>query len=179
MRTETTVMPTRVRLNPTTRCLGLLGLRGALVLPSTGAAAIGHDRDRAESVPAMDECAESAVVIQIDTLDGGIYMLDPQTGDMNRVENEIPVYFGGRSQLVVELEYTAGDWEVEVSSQGGTEETVGTTNGTRRYVLELDNGDYVFTTNEDQRDASTMMNMAPVPPGEIIIMPEPTCPPED
>ncbi len=153
-----------------------LGLLGAFLMPASATATLPAEADLQ---CAMDECAESIVTIQVDTLTGDVYLVDNDTGALTLTDNEIPVYFGSQSRVLLNLQYTVGEWEVEISPQGGTSETFETVGGSLRYFIEADNGEYLFSSEEAQQGASTMASMAPVPPGDIILMPEPTCPPED
>jgi hypothetical protein len=115
------------------------------------------------------------VTVQIDTLTGDVYVVEG--GTLTLTDNEIPVYFGEQSRVLLILQYTVGEWEVEISSEGSPTETFETSGGSLRYFIEPDHNDYVIASDEAQSGASTMMNMAPIPPGDIIIMPQPTCPP--
>ncbi|MCA9709913.1 MAG: hypothetical protein KDK70_29005, partial [Myxococcales bacterium] len=107
-----------------------------------------------------------------------VYAVDPSTGTLTLVGNEIPIHFGGQSRILLHLYYTVGEWEVEIASEGSASETFETSNGSLRYFIEPDHADYVFTSTEAQQGSSTTMSMAPVPPGEIIIMPDSSCPPD-
>lgn len=156
--------------------LALLGLIGGLALPSIGnATPIVIDEPTPIAVD-KDDCEEKSVVsLTLDVSTGDLYMLD-DTGTPTLVtNNEIDVYVGTLSMLVVDLAYTSDEWIVDVVPLGGTAMSYYTSDGELSYWADTSVDEYEFISNEIS-GMSTMMNMHPILP-DIVIRPRRLCPP--
>lgn len=169
----------RSNLLRTIRRLGPLGLCSALALASFSVAAVPSEEPLSTRYGSGD-CAEATVSLEVDTVTGDVHRYDPQSQTMIVVDDKISVYFDDTLERVtLELEFSTDEWDVTVSSAGATLETIQTVGGKLSYSIESDHDDYTFSSALASSGASSVMAMAPVPPGDIILMPEPTCPPED
>jgi hypothetical protein len=156
--------------------LALLGLVGALVVPSVSAAA-----SLVPGVPAPvaasdddNDCAPAVVALQIDVSTGEVYIVN-DVGGLTLTDNQITVHFGSQTSVIVDIEYSSGDFEVEISPAGGSTVVRSTRGGALRYKISDKISEYVFSSTE-LAGMSAMMNMTPVVP-DIIILPKKDCPP--
>lgn len=157
-----------------TRGLAVLGLLCTIAASPTGTAAMTEPE--AESSTSMDDCAESSISIQVDTLTGDAYVVDPNGSVL--IDDDLTVYFGGQSRVLLDLEFTSDEWEVSITADGSVIHTMETTGGRLRYFLRDSYTEYVISATEAQSGASSMMNLAPVPPADIIIVPDSDCVPD-
>ncbi|NJK31655.1 MAG: hypothetical protein HC927_04135 [Deltaproteobacteria bacterium] len=154
--------------------LALLGL-AVFALPAISSAT--PILDEANSIAAENECPppKSTIVLELDVTTGDVYMVD-ETGGLTLVTGDIEVYVGTLSSVLVDLEYSSGNWEVDVTPDGQPTQTNQTRGGALRYWLDTDYSEYLFSSTE-LTGMSTMMNMmTPVVP-DIVIKPGKNCPP--
>jgi hypothetical protein len=116
--------------------LALLGLVGALVVPSVSAAA-----SLVPGVPAPvaasdddNDCAPAVVALQIDVSTGEVYIVN-DVGGLTLTDNQITVHFGSQTSVIVDIEYSSGDFEVEISPAGGSTVVRSTRGGALRYKI--------------------------------------------
>jgi hypothetical protein len=147
----------------------LLGVIGALVLPSVGNASTASNET---SPTAVGECPppKNTIVLEIDVATGDAYVVDETGGLTQIVDNELDVYVGTLSSVLVDLQYSSGDYAVEISASGGSTTTRNTRGGALRYWMNTAYSEYVF-------DATSLaVMMTPVEP-VIVIRPSKDCPP--
>ena len=156
--------------------LALLGLVGALVVPSVSTAATLVPDVTAPVAAADDDsdCAPTVVALQIDVSTGEVYIVNA-VGGLTLSDNQITVHFGSQTSVLIDIEYSSGDFEVEISPAGGSTVVRSTRGGALRYKISDQISEYVFSSTA-LAGMSTMMNMTPVVP-DIIIMPDKDCPP--
>jgi hypothetical protein len=152
----------------------LLGLVSAFALPSVGNATAPGSNDVDPTAAAECPPPSSTISLEVDVATGYVYYLDPNGTLTTLVDNELDVYVGTLSTVLVDLEYSTGEWVVEISPSGGTTQVKSTRGGTLRYWMNTSPDEYLFSSTA--RTAMAMMNMTPVVP-DIIIRPKPTCPP--
>ena len=162
------------------RRLALIGLFAALTLPSVSSATnpVTPTTDEVTPITAATDapCEQNVVGLKIDTSTGVVYLVD-SAGDIPLDEDELNVYFGALTAVVLDLEFTTGEWEVEISPTGSSTEVYYTRGGALRYIITDTPDEYVLSFTEQSTGASTrMMNMAPVIP-IIIVKPDKNCPP--
>jgi hypothetical protein len=159
-------------------CLALLGFFSAFALPSVGNATAPGSTGAtpATSAPDDDDCPppKSTVVLEFDVTTGVTYVVADDGSLTPLLNHELDVYVGPYTKLLVDLQFSSGEWMVDVSASGGTTETVMTKGGALRYWMYTSYEEYVFSAS--QLSASAMMNMTPVEP-DIVILPKKDCPP--
>ena len=158
-----------------TRHLGLLGLFTALAVPSVSAATPTTTEETTPIAAADDPCEQAVVALQLDVDSGLVYLVEGTALTLID-DNELNIYFGRLTSVVVDLEFTTGEWEVEISPTGSATEIHYTRGGALRYTITDDPDEYLFSFTELSSGASTMMNMAPILP-DIILQPDKDCPP--
>ncbi|PRQ05425.1 hypothetical protein ENSA5_02450 [Enhygromyxa salina] len=153
------------------RHLTLFALLVGLGLPSVGAASTPAPAP----IPAGDgdPCGQAIVALELDVAAGLVYRVTP-TGRELLVDNELDLYFGSLDRVVIDLELTVGEWEVEVSPQGAPTEVRYTRGGALRHVIETGPDEYLLSFTELSASASAM-TMGPLLP-DVIINPIPDCP---
>ncbi|PRQ04336.1 hypothetical protein ENSA5_08450 [Enhygromyxa salina] len=161
------------------RRLALLGLFAALAVPAVSTAA-PLTSDQPTPIAAGDDdddppCETAVIALEIDVTTGDVYIVDP-TGGLTLTDNSLNIYFGTLSQVLIDIEYTSGNWEIDVTPDDETTETYQTRGGTLRYYITDDYDEYVLSSTELTGAASTMMNMTPFIP-DIILQPDKDCPP--
>ena len=149
-------------------------LMGALALPANSEAKEVTSDANAPSAMGDDDpdCGESIVILQVDTVTGAVYRIDA-SGMPILTDNEINVYFNTLSTVLVEIQYTGGEWDVDVTADNEPTESYTTRRGVFRYPIVDSYETYVF----DSYDASSTMNTAMVPIPPIVIKPDSDCPP--
>lgn len=158
--------------SPLATPLAILGLLAAVALPLPSANA----HDPSPIAAADDDCEKAKVEIEIDVVTGEVFLFDPAEGNFEPAGEQIPVYFGALSSVVVVLEYTSGDWEVAITGADGRTEIHHTDDGVVRYKLAENAGKVQIVSTELGSDAGAMTTMTPVLP-DIIIRPKKDCPP--
>ena len=89
-----------------TRSLGLLGLLGALALPSVSAAA-PPTVEQAPHLAATDApCEQAVIALQLDVVSGLVYLVEGTVLTLID-DDELNIYFGQMMTVVVDLEFTA------------------------------------------------------------------------
>jgi hypothetical protein len=157
----------------------LLGLLSAFALPSVGNATtpassevtpIAADDDDDDDCPPP----KSTIVLEVDVSTGYVYVVGDTGGLTLLADNELEVYVGALDPVLVDIQYSSGEWAVEVSASGGSTLTYPTRGGALRYWMDTDSEEYLFSATP--LAAMTMMNMTPVEQ-DIVIMPKKICPP--
>lgn len=155
------------------RRAALLTLAGLFAAPSLSAAQT-NSTDEQYLFTANDDddppCGQAVVALEIDTTTGDVYIVDGATGGLTLTDNDITVSFGTMTSVTLDIEYTSGDWEVDITPSGGTTQTYFTRGGSLRYKLTTIPGSYTIESNPLDPQAT------PVVP--IVIQPQPECPPE-
>jgi hypothetical protein len=160
----------------TRRRLTILGLLGALAVPAIGTATPTPSEMEPAPIAATDpDCEQSTVNLELDVTTGKVYLVDPSTGNLTLIDNDINVYFGSLGHVLIVLHYSSSNWNVTVTPDEDPPVTYGTTNGWLRYSITSDFEMYTFSSSE-QSSMSSMANMTPVVP-DVIIRPIKTCPP--
>lgn len=158
------------------RHLALLGLVGALAVPAVSTAKTPVPDVSAPVAAGTDDsdCAPTVVALEIDVSTGQVYIVNAG-GRLTLTDNDITVYFGSLSSVIIDIEYSSGEFEVEVSPAGGSTVVRTTRGGALRYKISDQPTEYMFSSTA-LAGLSTMMNMTPVVP-DIIIRPKKDCPP--
>jgi hypothetical protein len=148
--------------------ISLIGIVVGLSLPTTSVA--GDLADPTRSQMEDGDCKpKAAIALEIDVMTGDVYMVD-DTGNLTLTDEEIDVYVGTNARLLVDLQYSTGEWDVEVSPSGGVTKTYKTRGGALRYWMNTAPDEYLLS--------STLLSamMTPVVP-DIVLRPRPDCPP--
>ncbi len=153
--------------------LGLLGLVGIFALPSVGSAT-APEFEVQDPIEATDDCKQSVIALDLDVTTGDVYLVD-SSGGLTLTDNDIPAYFGSSTTMLVDLQFSSGDWDVVISPVNGPVQTRRTRGGALRYWINDQPSAYTFSSVQVS-GASTMMNMTPVIP-DIVIKPKKDCPP--
>jgi hypothetical protein len=161
-------------------CCALLGLAGVFAVPSVGSATTPVSNEAAPTAATDDDddddCPppKSTIVLEIDASTGQAYIVGDTGGLTLLANNELEVYVGALDPVLVDIQYSSGEWAVEVSASGGSTQTYPTRGGALRYWMDTDSEEYLFSATP--LAAMTMMNMTPVEP-DIVIRPTKNCPP--
>lgn len=139
----------------------LMGMLAILGVPSVASATDDDNPD----------CEESVLALEIDTFTGEVFVLNSATGQPVLSDNDITLHLGSLSRVLVDVQLSDGEWQVDVTPDGEATEQHLTRGGAMRYVVE-EGSDYVF-----EFAPIGQTNMVPIPP--IVIRPDPPCPPED
>jgi hypothetical protein len=150
----------------------LLGLVGAFALPSVGNATAPGSNEIDPTAAAECPPPSSTIVLEVDVATGYVYYIDASGSVTTLVDNELDVYVGTLGSVLVDMEYSTGEWEVEISPSGGTTQVRRTRGGTLRYWMNTAPDEYLFSSTAL---AATAM-MTPVVP-DIVIRPKKDCPP--
>lgn len=158
------------------RHLALLGLVGALAVPAVSTATPLVLDVPAPVAAGTDDtaCAPTVVALEIDVSTGQVYIVNA-AGRLTLTDNDITVHFGSLTGVIIDIEYSSGEFEVEVSPAGGSTVVRTTRGGALRYKISDQPAEYVFSSNA-LAGISPMMNMTPVVP-DIVIRPKKDCPP--
>jgi hypothetical protein len=157
--------------------LVLLGLVGIFAVPSVSTATTPVSEVPAPIAATDDDdsdCEPTVVAFEVDTSTGDVYLVNAN-GGLTLTDNEIDVYFGDLTNVLIDIEYSSGDWAVDITPDGGSTVTRNTRGGSLRYWISDQPEAYVFSSVFNS-PMSTMMNMTPVVP-DIIIKPKKDCPP--
>ena len=160
------------------RYFAVAGLLAALSMPTLSSAAEPALPHEVTPIAAEDDdppCEESIVALTLDVENGLVYLVNSD-GSLTLTDNDLNIYFGSLTSVVMDLEFTSGEWEVEVSPSGGTTELYYTRGGSTRFAIDDTPVEYVLSFTELGGSTSTMMNMAPILP-DVIIQPDKDCPP--
>lgn len=149
---------------------------GLLTLPSISGATTPLSLDEPQPIVADDDppCEQAVIALEVDVSTGEVFLVDA-TGGLTLTDNDINVYFGTLTSVLIDIEYTSGEWDVDITPSGEATETHTTRGGSLRYWIYDDYDSYTFSSTESV-EMSTMMNMTPVVP-DIIIRPKKECPP--
>jgi hypothetical protein len=153
--------------------LTLLALISAFAMPSVGTAKPPEETQPIAATGDDDDppCESAVVALEVDVATGDVYIVNA-TGGLTLTDNDISVYYGSLPSIIlVDIEYSSGEWELEVTPNGDPSETYYTRGGSVRYWMNTDHTSYVFSSTY-----LSAMNMTPVVP-DIIIRPKPDCPP--
>lgn len=144
----------------------LVGMVSAFCLPATSSA---NPYVETSPVEAGDCKPKSAIALEIDAMTGDVYMVD-DSGGLMPTDDVIEVYVGTNGRLLVDLQYSTGEWDVEVSASGGGTQTYKTRGGALRYWMNTGPDEYLLS--------STLLSamFTPVVP-DIVIRPKKECPP--
>lgn len=156
------------------RNIRFLALLGLFAVPSIGAATPSEETSPVAAADDDTDCEQSVVALDIDVTTGDVYLID-RAGGLTLTDNDITAYFGSLTTVLVDLQFSSGDWDVTISPTNGPVQTRRTRGGALRYWINADPSAYTFSATSVS-GASTMMNMTPVVP-DIIIRPKKTCPP--
>lgn len=154
-------------MNTIHRTLALVSLFG--IVAGIAIPAISHASSHAPEAKLAGDCPEtSSIVLELDVMTGKVYRVE--NNNYQLVGSELTVYTGSLSLLRVDLHYSSGKWETEVSSSGGSTRTYETSSGAVRLWLGNAAGEHLI--------ASTLLSamMTPVVP-DIVIRSKPDCPP--
>jgi hypothetical protein len=158
----------------------LLGFVSAFALPSVGNANTPASNEvtptAATDTDDDDDCPppKSTIVLEVDVSTGFVYIVG-DTGMLTILtNNELDAYVGALDPVLVDIQYSSGEWLVEVSASGGSTQSYKTRGGALRYWMDTDSVEYLFSATP--LAAMTMMNMTPVEP-DIVIRPTKDCPP--
>jgi len=157
------------------RFFTLLGVVCAFATaPSVRAAPILDSESPAPIAAADDDCKQSVIALDLDVTTGDVYLVD-SAGGLTLTDNDIPAYFGSSTTMLVDLQFSSGEWDVVISPVNGPVQTRRTRGGALRYWINDQPSAYTFSSIQVS-GASTMMNMTPVVP-DIVIRPKKDCPP--
>jgi hypothetical protein len=154
----------------------LFALVGIFAVPSVSTATTSVS-DVPTPIAADDDdgdCEQATIALEIDVATGNVYIVDG-TGGLTLTDNDINVYFGSRTSVLIDLQYSSSEWEVEITPDVGPTQVRQTRGGALRYWINDQPTQYVFSST-DLSGMSTMMDMTPVVP-DIIIRPKKNCPP--
>lgn len=159
------------------RRLALLGLLGALAIPVTSTATTPTlAGEPAPIAAADDDCEKTKISLEIDVATGYVYVLD-DSGNGTLLQGDLDAYFEDLTGVIIDVQYTSGEWYVIVTPDGQSPTTIQTVNGRVRYMIHDSYSSYVFSSVQaSTASASTTMNMTPVVP-DIVIVPKKKCPP--
>lgn len=156
------------------RRITLFTMLGLLAVPASGSAAISDSTAPAPAT-ADPDCGKSQIQLEVDVTTGNVYEVDPNTGNLTLIDNDIDAYFGSLGHVVVALHYSTSNWNVTIIPEGKSPVTYRTTNGWLRYSISDEISKYTFVSTQ-QSSMSAMSSMTPVVP-DIVIRPKPDCPP--
>ncbi len=140
----------------------VIGLAALLASPSIVVAS--ESLETIEASPATDtECGESTVQIEVDVVNGSVYYVDPDVGNVLLDDDTLYVNFGSQGHVVLNIHYTSSEWDVDITPDEDPTVTYGTSNGWLRYSISSSYDEYVFESTEDT-SMSSMMTMVPVVP---------------
>ncbi len=157
------------------RKLAFLGLVGSFAVPSISTATAPLS-DSATPIAAADDdsdCEQAIIALEVDVTTGTVYIIDA-TGSITLTDNDITVYFGSLDQVLIDIQYSTSEWDVEISPSSQPVETLQTRGGALRYWINAENEEYVISS--DVIGVTAMMNMTPIIP-DIILKPKKDCPP--
>ncbi|MEZ4448450.1 MAG: hypothetical protein R3B09_03145 [Nannocystaceae bacterium] len=166
-------MTQRAKISNTTPLpCALLGLLAALTAPAVSHAAPSARGEVPPIAAEDDECPapKSMISLQIDVATGDVYLLSQTGGTPTLVGDEIDVYVGSLSSLLVLLHYTSNDWEIDVTPSGGTSQTYQTNGGWFSYSMSNTLDEYEFAPT--LLESMTAVPSAPT----ILIRTRKTCP---
>jgi hypothetical protein len=152
--------------------LTLLTLISAFAMPSVGTAK-PPTPEETQPIAADDDdppCESAVVALEVDVATGDVYIVNA-TGGLTLTDNDIDVYFGKLDTVLVDIEFSSGEWEVDITPNGDPTEINYTRGGALRYWIDSDHTSYLFSSTY-----LSAMNMTPVVP-DIIIRPKKDCPP--
>lgn len=156
------------------RRLALVGLFAALGLPSVSAATTPGTDEVTPSAAMDDPCGEAVVALEIDVESGLVYRVTAAGNEL--VVDGLDVYLDSLDRVLIDLELTSGEWEVEISPTGSPTEVYYTSGSALRYTINEDHEEYLLSFTELSSGASTMMNMGPIVP-DLPIRRRKECPP--
>lgn len=163
------------------RRLALLTLVSAFAVPAISTATTPTDEattptiEVTSPVAATDTaCGQSTVALEVNVSTGEVYLVD--SSGVTLTDNEINVYMDSTSEVLIDIEYSSSEWDVDITPDNEPTESYLTSGGSLRYFITSDYAAYEFVSTEH---VSTMMNMTPVVPTIIIKPkdPKPDCPP--
>lgn len=154
--------------------IALCGLLGLVTAPATGSATAPVTQEPSPMV-ADPDCDEAQIHLELDVTTGNVYKVDPETGNLTLIDNDIDAYFGSLGHVVVVLHYSSSNWNVTITPEGKSPVTYRTTSGWLRYSISDEITKYTFASTPVSL-MSSMSSMTPVVP-DVIIRPKPDCPP--
>jgi hypothetical protein len=129
--------------------------------------------DEATPIEATDAgCDQSTIALQVHVSSGGVYLVNAAGAVLT--DNEINIHVDTAAGVLVDIEYTYGDWDVAITPEGESTSVYPTRGGSLRYWVSGDYDEYEIVSTFSAQ-MSTMMNMTPVVP-VIILRPKPDCP---
>ncbi|PRQ04883.1 hypothetical protein ENSA7_50560 [Enhygromyxa salina] len=153
----------------------LTGIIATLGQPAVSDASPSETHEITSTPAATDAPREQAVLgLKIDTWTGDAYLITA-TGDVLIDDGELNVCFGTLSAIVLDLEFTSTEWEVEVSPTGESTQSYYTSGGALRLSIVEDPDEYVLAFTEVTSYSSTMMTVVPNIP-VVVVKPDRDCP---
>ncbi len=150
---------------------------GAFALPTVGSAAplasaAPLEIDEPQPIALDDDdppCEQTVIALEVDVSTGEVFLVDA-TGGLTLTDNEINIYFGALTTVLIDIEYSASEWDVDVTPDGQPTESYLTRGGSLRYWIDDSVSEYVFSSTE-WTGASTMTPVIP----DIILTPIDDC----